>query len=375
MAMTNHSNGQVTRFVINPNAKLSQVLIRIRTGVTNYYVYGPGLLYEVTETATNSYLRYYHYDYRGSTVALTDHESRVTDRYEYSSYGTLTYRSDNTDTPFLFNGRYGVQNDPNGLLYMRARYYNPYICRFINPDPIGFSGGLNWYAFADGNPVNYLDPYGLWVETAWDAANIGMGAYSLQANIRAGNWGWAALDAVGLVYDVTATAVPFLPAGVSAGIKAARAGNTAADSVRAGLDVARVADTTHQAAKALDAASTVPLEAARQGHWLHARVASETADSMRYFDVTCMTGANQWTGKAPDMVGLGVWADITTARGWGKHVNRYTFDFGEGIPILYERGVGVVGTSRLLPFAGVTTFSAQHLTGIDWSYSGTVGLK
>jgi len=106
-------------------------------------------------------MRYYHYDYRGSTVALTDHESRVTDWYEYSAYGTLTYRSGNTNTPFLFNGRYGVQTDPNGLLYMRARYYNPYICRFINPDPIGFSGGLNWYAYADGNPVNYLDPFGL----------------------------------------------------------------------------------------------------------------------------------------------------------------------------------------------------------------------
>ena len=160
--MTNHSNGQVTRFLVNPNANLSQVLIRIRPGVTNYYVYGLGLLYEVTETATNSYLRYYHYDYRGSTVALTDHESRVTDWYEYSAYGTLTYRSGNTDTPFLFNGRYGVQTDPNGLLYMRARYYNPYICWFINPDPASFSGGLNVYAYADGNPVNYLDPYGLW---------------------------------------------------------------------------------------------------------------------------------------------------------------------------------------------------------------------
>ncbi len=161
VAMTNHSNGQVTRFVVNPNAKLSQVLIRIRPGVTNYYVYGLGLLYEVTETATNSYARYYHYDYRGSTVALTDHSGSVTDRFEYSAYGMLTYRTGNTDTPFLFNGRFGVQTDPNGLLYMRARYYNPYICRFINPDPIGFAGGLNWYAFADGNPVNYLDPYGL----------------------------------------------------------------------------------------------------------------------------------------------------------------------------------------------------------------------
>jgi RHS repeat-associated protein len=161
VAMTNNTNSQVTRFVINPNAKLSQVLIRIRTGVTNYYVYGPGLLYEVTETATNSYLRYYHYDYRGSTVALTDHESRVTDRYEYSAYGTLTYRIGTTDTPFLYNGRYGVQTDHNGLLYMRARYYNPYICRFINPDPVGFAGGLNWYAFADGNPIRLIDPFGL----------------------------------------------------------------------------------------------------------------------------------------------------------------------------------------------------------------------
>jgi len=62
VVMTNLSNGQVTRFVFNPNARLSQVLMRIRPGVTNYYVYGLGLLYEVTETATNSYQRYYHYD-------------------------------------------------------------------------------------------------------------------------------------------------------------------------------------------------------------------------------------------------------------------------------------------------------------------------
>ena len=51
--------------------------------------------------------------------------------------------------------------DPNGLLYMRARFYNPYICRFINPDPAGFTGGLNWYCYATGNPINYLDPFGL----------------------------------------------------------------------------------------------------------------------------------------------------------------------------------------------------------------------
>ena len=70
-------------------------------------------------------------------------------------------RAGTNDTPFLYNGRYGVMTDASGLLYMRARYYNPYICRFINPDPAGFAGGLNWYCYADGNPVSLSDPSGL----------------------------------------------------------------------------------------------------------------------------------------------------------------------------------------------------------------------
>jgi RHS repeat-associated protein len=156
---TSLTNGTtVTRFVVNPNATLSQVLLRTQGGGTNYYVYGLGLLYEVDDAGNTTT---YHYDYRGSTVALTDGSGKVTDRMEYSAYGTLTYRAGTKDTPFLYNGRYGVQTDPNGLLYMRARYYNPYLCRFLNPDPAGFSGGLNFYAYADGNPISLLDPFGL----------------------------------------------------------------------------------------------------------------------------------------------------------------------------------------------------------------------
>jgi len=151
----------VTTFVINPNTGLPQVLMRIKNGVTDYYIYGPGLLYQITETVAATNTLTYHYDYRGSTVALTDDSGNVADRFEYSLYATMTYRSGTDDVPFLFNGRYGVQTDGNGLLYMRARYYNPYLCRFINPDPIGFSGGMNFYAYADGNPVSLMDPFGL----------------------------------------------------------------------------------------------------------------------------------------------------------------------------------------------------------------------
>ena len=155
-SLTNGTN--VTRYVINPTAALSQILLRVQNGVTNYYVYGAGLLYEATDAGT---AKTYHYDYRGSTVALTDGSGNVTDRAEYSPHGTLTHRTGSTDTPFLYNGRYGVQTDPNGLLHMRARYYNPYLGRFVNADPSGFSGGLNFYAYADGNPVSMIDPFGL----------------------------------------------------------------------------------------------------------------------------------------------------------------------------------------------------------------------
>lgn len=176
VALTNGTN--VTRFVVNPNATLSQVLMRVKGGVTNYYIHGLGLLYEINETATSTNIATYHCDARGSTVALADSNGIPTDRMEYSPYATTTYRAGTNDTPFLYNGRYGVQTDPNGLLHMRARYYNPYLCRFLNADPSGFAGGLNHYAYANGNPVSMMDPFGLgavgvaaggsWLDKAFD---------------------------------------------------------------------------------------------------------------------------------------------------------------------------------------------------------------
>ncbi|PWU12229.1 MAG: hypothetical protein C5B50_21890 [Verrucomicrobia bacterium] len=190
-SITNGTN--VARFVINPNANLPKVLMRTRPGITNYYIWGLGLLYEIVETATNTSTLTYHFDLRGSTIAITDGNANIKERFEYSSYGMLLYRSDSTDTPFLYNGRYGVMTDANGLLYMQARYYNPYICRFVNPDPAGFAGGLNWYAYGDGNPVSNLDPFGLgamgetgrssWLN--WQADALGFGKGFAQADSAA----------------------------------------------------------------------------------------------------------------------------------------------------------------------------------------------
>ena len=59
----------------------------------------------------------------------------------------------------------GVVTDDNGLYYMRARYYNLDIKRFINQDiltgNIGNNASLNRYSYVEGNPVSYTDPFGL----------------------------------------------------------------------------------------------------------------------------------------------------------------------------------------------------------------------
>ena len=114
----------------------------------------------------NLYIGYY--DYRGSTVAITDDSGAVTDTFEYDSYGKLINRTGESFVIFGYNGRDGVITDANGLLYMRARYYSPELRRFINadivPGEISNAITLNRYAYANGNPVSNIDPFGLSAE-------------------------------------------------------------------------------------------------------------------------------------------------------------------------------------------------------------------
>jgi len=150
-------------FVIDPNAKLSRTLIRSKNGITTYYVYGLGLIYEETGTATKTY----HCDQVGSTLAITADDQAVIDRWSYAPYGAIVSRTGTTDTPFQFNGELGVQTDTNGLYYMRARFYNPRLMRFCNADPMKFDAGLNWYAYSSNSPFSAVDPLGLCAQSYW----------------------------------------------------------------------------------------------------------------------------------------------------------------------------------------------------------------
>ena len=150
-----------TNWLLSPAAAPAQPLVRTKPdGTVTRYVWGLGLLYE--EDSATQQIKTYHYDRRGAAVALSAPDGRtITDRWTYGAYGERLTRSGTTDTPFQFNGFFGVQTDSNGLLYMNARYYNVELRRFVSADPRGFGESANFYWFANGDPLSLADPFGL----------------------------------------------------------------------------------------------------------------------------------------------------------------------------------------------------------------------
>jgi RHS repeat-associated protein len=77
-----------------------------------------------------------------------------------------------------------VTDDELGLIYMRARYYEPSSGRFISEDPAG--DGANWYAYGKNNPVQNIDFNGK-VAWVWLTA-IAMGVFMFAMNGDDGNF-------------------------------------------------------------------------------------------------------------------------------------------------------------------------------------------
>ena len=83
----------------------------------------------------------------------------IQNSYGYSPYGeAVTVGPDAAKNPVQYTSR---ENDGTGLMFYRARYYDPVLKRFISSDPIGLGGGLNMYAYVEGNPLSMTDAMGL----------------------------------------------------------------------------------------------------------------------------------------------------------------------------------------------------------------------
>ena len=229
------SKGVRTEYTTDRESVYSQTLVKTEyeknpfgsyTKQTNrtVYIYGQGLVGEIQDDGKELY---YHYNHLGSTMAVTDGDGNILYRFVYDTYGelsdiqngngaslktseeieeftagyTLSELASAAGIEYLYNGQYGVSMGQNGLYYMRARYYNQNIKRFINRDVVSGeitnSGSLNRYCYVQGNPVSLTDPFGLCPDSNSAFKNLCSNLYHMDWNAL----GHAALDVAGIFFD------------------------------------------------------------------------------------------------------------------------------------------------------------------------------
>ena len=114
-----------------------------------------------------------------------------------------------------------------GLQYLNARYYDPEMGLFLQPDwldPTDPGVGTNRYAYSFNDPVNLSDPAGNAVDLWLEAISLSAGYASFNQNIRDGNYTGAAVDAATVATDTILAAVPGIPGGASLAVAAIRQG-------------------------------------------------------------------------------------------------------------------------------------------------------
>jgi RHS repeat-associated protein len=152
-------NAAGTAYVQDVQAGLPVVLAETTGGQTSLYVYGNDLLARVDAAGTPAF---YHADGLGSVRGLSDLAGALTDAYTYDAFGALRSQTGGAGPPFTFTGE---QADGEvGLVFLRARYYEPTVGRFVSRDAhpalARETQTINRYAYVQNNAVRFTDPSG-----------------------------------------------------------------------------------------------------------------------------------------------------------------------------------------------------------------------
>lgn len=101
----------------------------------------------------------FHTDHLGTPLRLTGEQGKTLWQGQADDWGAIDHEQGETDQPIRFQGQY--RDEESGLYYNRYRYYAPELGRYVTQDPIGLTGGVNNYSYADGNSVYKTDSLGL----------------------------------------------------------------------------------------------------------------------------------------------------------------------------------------------------------------------
>ena len=141
--------------------------------------YGSNLVY--SDKGENTEKQYYVTDPHGNVVQLTDGSGKVTKTYEYDSFGNEVNPDSKDENPFRYCGEYYDKETEE--IYLRARYYEPNVGRFLTRDT--YTGeddepeSLHLYTYCENDGVNAVDPSGhdaIWLNSSESASGFGHSA-------------------------------------------------------------------------------------------------------------------------------------------------------------------------------------------------------
>ena len=119
------------------------------------HIRGIGL--SCVQTIQDNAYHSYHQDEQGSTAYITGQGRKTENIYQYDAFGNLLEQKEAVTNRILYTGQ--KYDQETGQYYLRARYYNPVVGRFLQEDTYR-GDGLNLYAYCANNPVIYYDPSG-----------------------------------------------------------------------------------------------------------------------------------------------------------------------------------------------------------------------
>jgi RHS repeat-associated protein len=127
------------------------------TDGTNNYIYGAGGL-PIEQISSGGTVLYLHHDQQGSTRLLTSSTGAKEASFTYDAYGNNTGTTGTAKTPLGYDAQYTSQD--TGLIYLRARVYDPATGLFVSLDPLVAATRVP-YSYAADSPANNMDPTGL----------------------------------------------------------------------------------------------------------------------------------------------------------------------------------------------------------------------